>query len=99
MITHLVFWKLQDENKPENARHIKRSLEALVGLIPGPLEMRVGVDLGGGEYDLALCSRFEDMAALHGGDHGRGQHVLHRGGSDGYAIAGTGVQNEKNRRH
>jgi len=67
MITHLVFWKLQDQNKTENARHIKASLEALAGVIPGLLEMRVGVNLiDGGEYDLALCSRFEDIAALHG---------------------------------
>jgi len=67
MITHMVFWKLQEENKAENALHIKQSLEALLGVIPGLLEMRVGANLiGGGEYDLALCSRFADMAALHG---------------------------------
>jgi len=67
MITHMVFWKLQNENKAENAQRIKASLEALVGVVPGLLEMRVGVNLiEGGEYDLALCSRFEDMAALHG---------------------------------
>ena len=66
MITHMVFWKLQEENKAENARHIKKSLEALVGVVPGLLEMRVGANLNGGEYDLALCSRFADMAALHG---------------------------------
>ena len=66
MITHMVFWKLQENGKTENALRIKRSLEALVGVIPGLLEMRVGVNLNGGEYDLALCSRFADMAALHG---------------------------------
>ena len=66
MITHMVFWKLQEENRAENALRIKRSLEALVGVIPGLLEMRVGVNFNGGEYDLALCSRFADMAALHG---------------------------------
>ena len=66
MITHMVFWKLREEGKAENTRHIKENLEALVGAIPGLLEMRVGPNLGGGEYDLALCSRFADMAALHG---------------------------------
>jgi len=66
MITHMVFWKLQDEGKAENALRIKQSLEALLGMVPGLLEMRVGVNLNGGEYDLALCSRFADMASLHG---------------------------------
>ena len=66
MITHMVFWKLQEENKAENALRIKESLEALVGVVPGLLEMRVGTNVNGGEYDLALCSRFADMAALHG---------------------------------
>lgn len=67
MITHMVFWKLQEENKAENARHIKQSLEALVGVVPGLLEMRVGANMiDGGEYDLALCSCFADKAALHG---------------------------------
>ena len=66
MITHMVFWKLQEEGKTENALRIKESLEALLGVVPGLLEMRVGTNLNGGEYDLALCSRFADMAALHG---------------------------------
>ena len=66
MITHMVFWSLQEENKAENALRIKQSLEALVGVVPGLLEMRVGQNLNGGEYDLALCSRFVDTAALHG---------------------------------
>jgi len=66
MITHMVFWKLQEENKAENALRIKQSLEALVGVVPGLLEMRVGPNCNGGEYDLALCSRFTNLAALHG---------------------------------
>jgi len=67
VIIHMVFWKLREEGKTENALRIKRSLEALVGVIPGLLEMRVGPNLiDGGEYDLALCSRFENMEALHG---------------------------------
>ena len=66
MITHMVFWKLKEENKTESMRRIKESLEALVGVVPGLLEMRVGQNLNGGEYDLALCSRFESREALHG---------------------------------
>jgi hypothetical protein len=67
MVTHMVFWKLkEDDCKEENARCIKEGLEALVGVVPGLLEMRVGLNVNGGEYDLALCSRFESAAALHG---------------------------------
>jgi len=65
MLTHMVFWKLKEEGKAESARRIKEGLEALVGVAPGLLEMRVGLNLNGGEYDLALCSRFEGMPALH----------------------------------
>ena len=65
MLTHLVFWTLKEENRAENARRIKAMLEALVGVIPGLLEMRVGENLNSGEWDLALCSRFESLEALH----------------------------------
>ena len=68
MVTHIVFWKLKEEDKATNARRIKESLEALVGVIPGLVEMRVGENINGGEYDLALCSRFESMEALHAYD-------------------------------
>jgi len=66
MVTHMVFWKLKEDYKEENALRIKEGLEALVGVIPGLLEMHVGLNLNGGEYDLALCSRFASMLALHG---------------------------------
>ena len=66
MVTHMVFWKLKPGNKLENARRIKEGLEGLVGVVPGLLEMHVGMNLNDGEYDLALCSRFASMLALHG---------------------------------
>ena len=66
MVTHMVFWKLKEDYKEENAQRIKEGLEALVGVVPGLLEMRVGLNFNGGEYDLALCSRFAGMPALHG---------------------------------
>jgi len=67
MVTHMVFWKLKDDGcLEENARCIKEGLEGLVGVVPGLLEMRVGLNKNGGEYDLALCSRFASMLALHG---------------------------------
>ena len=68
MVTHIVFWKLKEENKAANAGCIKESLEALVGVIPGLLEARVGENVNGGEYDLALAARFVSMEALEAYD-------------------------------
>ena len=65
MLTHIVFWTLKPEGKDESMRRIKESLEALVGVVPGLLEMRVGENVNGGEFDLALVSRFESPGALH----------------------------------
>ena len=68
MIRHIVIWKLADtaegNNKLENARIMKQRLEALVGVIDGLEEAVVGVNLNGGEYDVALDSRFASKEAL-----------------------------------
>ena len=52
MVTHIVFWKLKDEalgaDKAENAKQIKQRLEALVGIIPGLIEAKVGINENGG---------------------------------------------------
>lgn len=68
MITHIVFWKLIDDeqhNAEENAARIKRELEALVGVVPGLLSAQVGQAMNpAGEYDLCLLSTFEDAASL-----------------------------------
>ena len=68
MVTHIVFWKLKDENKDANALEIKRRIEALVGVVPGLMEANVGRNVNGGEYDMALVSRHESMEALHAYD-------------------------------
>ena len=65
MTTHIVFWQLKPENREENALEIKRRIEALVGVVPGLLEVTIGRNTNGGEYDLALVSRHESMEALH----------------------------------
>ena len=48
MVTHIVFWALKDEaeghSKRENAEHIKEMLEALVGVVPGLIEAKVGIN-------------------------------------------------------
>lgn len=63
MVTHIVFWALKDEaeghSKRENAEHIKEMLEALVGVVPGLIEAKVGINENGGKYDAALFSKFE----------------------------------------
>lgn len=67
MITHIVFWKLIDDdthNAEENAARIKRELEALVGVVPGLLSAQVGQGIDAGEYDLCLLSTFETREAL-----------------------------------
>lgn len=67
MITHIVFWKLlNDENHSaeENGARIKRELEALVGVIPGLLSAQVGAALNPGDYNLCLLSTFENTEVL-----------------------------------
>ncbi len=64
MVTHIVFWKLKEENKEENAAVIKEKLEALVGVVPGLLKAEVGRNLLDSDYDLCLVSQFSDRAAL-----------------------------------
>ena len=54
MVTHIVFWALKDEaeghSKRENAEHIKEMLEALVGVVPGLIEAKVGINENGGKF-------------------------------------------------
>ncbi|MBR6787694.1 MAG: Dabb family protein [Clostridia bacterium] len=53
-------WNLKDENKEENALHIKRALEDLNGKIPGLLRLTVNRAYNG--FDLCLYSEFETRA-------------------------------------
>ena len=66
MIKHIVMWKLNDENKAANAQLIKEKLEALAGVIPGLLEIEVGLDFNKSEaaFDVVLYSVLESKAAL-----------------------------------
>ena len=68
MIRHIVFWKLKDsaegKTKRENAEYIKKSLEALKGVVPGLIDAEVGINENGGAFDAALNSCFESMEAL-----------------------------------
>jgi len=66
MIKHIVMWKLNDENKAENAQLIKEKLEALTGVIPGLLEVEVGIDFNKSDaaFDVVLYSVLESKDAL-----------------------------------
>lgn len=69
MIKHIVMWKLKDEalgnNKLENAKLIKDSLEALTDICDGVVTLEVGIDTLKTEqsYDVVLVSVFEDEKA------------------------------------
>ena len=70
MIRHIVMWNLKEEaeghDKAYNAARIKKSLEALVGIVPGLISLEVGYNYTPGGYDLCLCSRMESKEALEG---------------------------------
>ena len=68
MVKHIVMWKLKDEAegslKAENAKKIKEMLEALPKVVPDILEMQVGINENGGEFDAVLISKFPSYDAL-----------------------------------
>lgn len=71
MVKHVILWNLKDEySAEEKARikaDIKEGLEALVGKIPGLLEMHINIDgLPSSTADLMLDSTFESAEALKG---------------------------------
>lgn len=70
MITHIVMWKLKENalgnSKLENAKEIKRSLEALKSEIKGIIKLEVGINILASDqsYDVVLNSEFVDQASL-----------------------------------
>lgn len=69
MVKHIILWKLKDEfsdvEKIEIKKGIKSSLEALKGVIPGLLEIRVQSEfLPTSNADVMLDSTFESAEAL-----------------------------------
>lgn len=68
MIRHIVFWKLKEENKAQNALRIKQDLEDLVGKIPGLLRVEVGInhpDTPESNWDVVLNCDLESVDALN----------------------------------
>ena len=71
MVKHIILWNLKDEyskaEKEEIKRKIKVELEALVGQIPGLIEMKVQIThLDSSSAELMLDSTFESVESLKG---------------------------------
>ncbi len=66
MVKHIILWKLKAEyNTKEVKQGIKEGLEALQGVIPGLLAIRVETEgLASSNVDVMLDSSFEDETAL-----------------------------------
>jgi diamine N-acetyltransferase len=64
-LTHIVLFKLQ-EPTPEVTQEVVRRLYALEGKIPELRSIEVGVDVvrSGRSYDVALTTRFDNLAAM-----------------------------------
>lgn len=61
MITHIVIWKMKEENKEENMKIIKEKLESLPPIIKEIKKLEVGINCNTSDaaYDLCLLSEFE----------------------------------------
>lgn len=71
MVKHIILWQLKDElteeEKASVKKGIKEGLEALVGKVPGLLEVKVQTEgLVSSNADVMLDSTLTDEAALKG---------------------------------
>lgn len=69
MIRHIVMWRVAGKTageRRETSRHVKQQFESLRGLIPGLLQIDVGLDISEVDYacDVVLVADFESRAAL-----------------------------------
>lgn len=66
MVKHIILWKLKEEyNTPEIKNNMKTGLEALVGVVPGLLEMKIEIEpLPKSNADVLLYSVLESEEAL-----------------------------------
>lgn len=64
MVNHIVTWKLNEENKQENAKKMKELLEALPEKIAQIKFLQVGINENGGEYDAILLTKFDSYEDL-----------------------------------
>lgn len=69
MVRHIILWKLKSDiaeaDKPAIKAQIKSSLEALVGVVDGLIEMEIHIDgLKSSTADMMLESKFRDADAV-----------------------------------
>lgn len=67
---HIVMWRVSgadDGQRHANSVTVRQAFESLRGLIPGLLEMEIGVDTSSVDYacNVAMSMRFRDAHALH----------------------------------
>lgn len=68
MVKHIILWTLKEEyNNDEVKMGIKKNLEALLGVVPGLLEIEVQIEkLASSNADVMLYSVLESEQALEG---------------------------------
>ncbi len=68
MVKHIILWTLKSEhNTPAIKQGMKQGLEALVGVVPGLIEMRIEISpLASSNADVMLYSVLESEEALKG---------------------------------
>ena len=68
MVKHIILWKLKEEyNTPEIKKGIKDGIEALQGVVPGLLEIKIQTEcLPSSNVDVMLYSVLESAEALKG---------------------------------
>ena len=71
MVKHVILWQLDDSKteaeKQEIKQNMKRELEALVGKVPGLVEMQIHIDpLASSNAEIMLDSLLESEEALKG---------------------------------
>ena len=65
MIKHIILWKLKDEFNTDKVKSdIKTNLEALVGEIPGLIQLKVNINaMASSNVDVMLDSSFDDVCS------------------------------------
>jgi hypothetical protein len=69
MIKHIVMWRVRGDDAAERQRNVallKTEFESLRGLVPGLLNLEIGVDFSRIDYacDVVLYSEFESRESL-----------------------------------
>ena len=94
MVKHVILWKLKPEfsgdKKAEVLSGIKQNLEALAGVVPGLIEIKVNCEnvLGSSNADVMLDSTLESEEALKG----YAVHPAHVAAANGFVRPYTEVR-------